>query len=681
MPRPVQTLLLVEALLSDRELYRRYLLFDPTYTYQVLEADSVITALELCRTQKIDAILVNYLLPDANGLQFLESLQAQNNGTSPPVVMVSGESDAAIAVQAIKLGAEDYLVKNRLTPELLQFTLKSAIENARLRLQLKQAEVALHEANQQIAKIWESMTDAYTMLDRQWRIVYTNQASNQVFRQLTDLEPEEFLGKTHWEVLPQTVGTIVEREYRRAMAQQVAVHFEMLYEPSRSWFEVHAYPSPAGLGIYFRDISDRKLAQETVEQQLTEIENIYKTAPVGLCFVDIDLRFMRINEQLAEINGLPVSEHIGRSLREILPEMADQLEPLYQQVIASGKPILNLEVQGILRAQPGVERHWSISYYPHKDSHQRVVGVNVMVQEITNRKRSEEARERAEVALRQSERRFSAVFDQTFELMALISLDGVVLDVNQAALNSVSAQRQDLVGKRFWQTPWCTYSLDITNQLKEAIAQAAKGQVIRYEIPFYNSEGKICDADFSLKPVFDENDRATMLIAEGREITERIRDEQRLQESEERLQLGIQVAGVALARFDYAANAVTLSPEAAALYGISQDELIVSRDRLHATFHPDDRAMMAQIIEQVIDPKGSGWFARDHRVVWQNGEVRWLSVRKKVFFNRSNNCPRPEYAILAAVDITDRKHYEATIQEQLAQIEAIYASARLGYAF
>ena len=104
----------------------------------------------------------------------------------------------------------------------------------------------------------------------------------------------------------------------------------------------------------------------------------------------------KINEQLAEINGLPVSEHIGRTLREVLPEMVGQLEPLYRQVIESGEPILDLEVSGTLRAQPEVERHWLLSYYPQKDADDRVFGINVMVQEISEAQRSEVVRKQAE---------------------------------------------------------------------------------------------------------------------------------------------------------------------------------------------------------------------------------------------------------------------------------------------
>ncbi len=424
MTRSVHTLLLIEDFAPDREHYRRALLSDTNAAYSVLEADSVKLGLELCRTHTIDAIVLDYLLPDADGLQFLELLKVQSHGNVPPVVMVTGVGNEAIAVQAMKLGVEDYLVKGRLTPEMLQVTIRREIESTKLQRQLQ-------DANQQITTIWESMTDAYVTLDGEWRIIYANPAAAQLIRQTTALEPDAFLGKTHWEVFPWSVGQILEREYRRAVIEQVAVHFEFLHEPSGGWFEVHAYPSSAGLGIYFRDISDRKQAETTLQQQLSEIESIYKTAPVGLCFVDTDLRFIRINEQLAEINGLPVSEHLGRTLREIVPEMADQLEPLYRQVIESGEPILNLEVAGTNRAQPGVLRHWCICYYPQKDRHQHVMGVNVMVQEITERKQFEAEREQMREALRQSEEQLGFVTDTIPHIVWVTDAYGVTSYVNQ----------------------------------------------------------------------------------------------------------------------------------------------------------------------------------------------------------------------------------------------------------
>jgi PAS domain S-box-containing protein len=129
--------------------------------------------------------------------------------------------------------------------------------------------------------------------------------------------------------------------------------------------------------------------EERAQQQLAEIEAIYATAPIGLCFLDTNLRYLRINEHLAEINGLAVSEHIGRTLREVLPDLSDYLEPIYQQVIQSGLPILNYEIHGTTSAQPGIERDWLVSYYPLKGTDAQVLGVNVMVQEITEKKKLE----------------------------------------------------------------------------------------------------------------------------------------------------------------------------------------------------------------------------------------------------------------------------------------------------
>ncbi|PSB54212.1 hypothetical protein C7B77_18865 [Chamaesiphon polymorphus CCALA 037] len=164
--------------------------------------------------------------------------------------------------------------------------------------------------------------------------------------------------------------------------------------------------------------------------------------------------------------------------------------------------------------------------------------------------------------------------------------------------------------------------------------------------------------------------RPSYAILAAIDITERKHTERELAESEERLRTGIEVAGVGLARFDYATNLVSLSPEAAALYGFAPDELVVTRQQLHDTFHPDDRAELEASIAQIVDPDGNGWFARDHRVVWPNGEVRYLSVRKQVFFHRVGEIGCPSHAILATIDITDRKQIFATLEARNQELDS-----------
>jgi signal transduction histidine kinase len=159
MKLPTFTLLIVEDVMESRELYRNCLLTDRCCNYNLLEAASVAEGLELCQTRfskveaiaganvtlppTIDAILLDYLLPDGDGLKFLETLAEQNNGNNPPVVMMTGYGDESIAVRAMKLGAQDYLPKHKFSPELLVSTMRGAIKNARLRRQLQQSEERL----------------------------------------------------------------------------------------------------------------------------------------------------------------------------------------------------------------------------------------------------------------------------------------------------------------------------------------------------------------------------------------------------------------------------------------------------------------------------------------------------------------------------------------------------------
>ena len=118
--------------------------------------------------------------------------------------------------------------------------------------------------------------------------------------------------------------------------------------------------------------------------QLEELEEIYRAAPVGLCLVDPDLRFLRINERMASINGHAVEDHIGRSVEELLPEFAEQILPRYRKVLLTGEAIDNVEM-----TDARGERVWRVSDRPVKTAAGDVSGIITVVQEITDLKRTE----------------------------------------------------------------------------------------------------------------------------------------------------------------------------------------------------------------------------------------------------------------------------------------------------
>ncbi|GAB4228400.1 MAG: hypothetical protein Kow00121_57310 [Elainellaceae cyanobacterium] len=132
--------------------------------------------------------------------------------------------------------------------------------------------------------------------------------------------------------------------------------------------------------------------QAQLQQQLAEIEAIYQSAPIGLNFIDTNLRFVRINQRLAEMNGLPIEAHLGRTVREVLPALADAAESLLHQILETGDPLLNVEIVGETPAQPGVQRTWIESFFPLKDG-DHIIGISTVCEEITERKQAEIERE------------------------------------------------------------------------------------------------------------------------------------------------------------------------------------------------------------------------------------------------------------------------------------------------
>jgi PAS domain S-box-containing protein len=133
-------------------------------------------------------------------------------------------------------------------------------------------------------------------------------------------------------------------------------------------------------------------AEQEVRREYAQLATIFQMAPIGLAFVDTQLRYVSINDHLAQINGQPADAHLGRTVREAIPHLADTVEPIYRRVLATGQPVLDIEVQGATAAPPGSERSWLISRYPVKDSHGSILGVIAVVQDITERKRTEEVR-------------------------------------------------------------------------------------------------------------------------------------------------------------------------------------------------------------------------------------------------------------------------------------------------
>jgi PAS domain S-box-containing protein len=142
------------------------------------------------------------------------------------------------------------------------------------------------------------------------------------------------------------------------------------------------------------DISERRRVEQERDTSLAQLTTLFRTAPVGLGFVDTQLRFVRVNDVLARINGVPPEGHLGLRPTEVLGRAGRLAEELLRQVLETGEPRVKHETNSEELGAPGPLRHFSGSFYPVRTADGRVLGVGALVEDITEHKLAEEERGR-----------------------------------------------------------------------------------------------------------------------------------------------------------------------------------------------------------------------------------------------------------------------------------------------
>jgi PAS domain S-box-containing protein len=229
-------------------------------------------------------------------------------------------------------------------------------------------------------------------------------------------------------------------------------------------------------------------------------------APVGLAFVDADLRFVRINAALAAINGRPREEHLGRTLPEVLPELADTLVPIYREVLATGRPIIERELTA-QHPETGAIRHILASWFP-VNAGGAIAGVGVVVVDITGRKNAEAQLE--------------GVLKQLPVGVILAEADGRVLLTNrrlgEIGLPTVAA------GVSIQEARFPAYHPDGREYRAEdwPLSRALRGEVVRgQEIEFTRQDGRQRVIETSSAPIRDAAGRIVAGVVVAQDITER----------------------------------------------------------------------------------------------------------------------------------------------------------------
>jgi PAS domain S-box-containing protein len=254
-----------------------------------------------------------------------------------------------------------------------------------------------------------------------------------------------------------------------------------------------------------------------------ELEAIYNSAPIGLCVFDTELRYLRINERLAEVNGLPASEHIGRTVREIMPDLADQVEAIAKKVLETGLPVMNVEFIGTSPARPDVRRTLYSNWVPIRDTSGKIVRINVVTEEVTERKQADEE-------LLHSHALIDSVLNNTHMLVAYMDPQFNFRMVNEPYARADGKNVAFFPGKNHF----ALYPSAENEAIFQKVVETGD-PVFFYAKPFHyaHSPGRGTSYwDWSLIPTRDADGHVTGVVLTLADVTARIKTEEALRESE-----------------------------------------------------------------------------------------------------------------------------------------------------
>ncbi len=275
----------------------------------------------------------------------------------------------------------------------------------------KKTQKSLAQNQEQLTEILDTNPDAVFFLDGEWRVTFLNSRAIQTLG-----HGREILGRVFWDIYPELIGSAVWNQYSMAMTDRIPVEFDVCHGTDDLRFQVRALPSRGGLTIFLRDVTSERQAidafldnENQMRRRLAELETLYQTAPMCLALFDTHLRFVRINETLAELSGVRIEATLGRMLGEILPSSYELIAPLLNQVIETGEP-MHAQLANTKRGEGETWRHYLTNAYPLKDEAGTIAGVSLVLLDTT-------AERQAEQALRESEQRFRQLAEALPEIV------------------------------------------------------------------------------------------------------------------------------------------------------------------------------------------------------------------------------------------------------------------------
>ncbi|HEY9810580.1 MAG TPA: PAS domain S-box protein [Halomicronema sp.] len=311
----------------------------------------------------------------------------------------------------------------------------------------RKARTSAEIAEQQIAKILDRITDGFFAVDNEWKFTYVNPQVVPILQKYGYMgSRENLVGKTMWEAFPASINNIFESHYRASKDQQIATNFEAFYEPLNLWLEIHAYPDEQGLSIYFQDITERKIAEDTRRESEERFHNMADNSPVFLWVSDSQGLCTFVNKSWLNFTGRRLEQELGtRWEKSLHPDDWQLCFDTYSQAIKN-RSSFSLEYR-LLRADG--EYRWIFeTAIPRFTNEGNFLGHIGSASDITERKMAEEElknRTRTSAAIAQLGQRALAGIKLSTLMQETVTLLSGLLNLKSCQILELNSEDGELI--------------------------------------------------------------------------------------------------------------------------------------------------------------------------------------------------------------------------------------------
>lgn len=467
----------------------------------------------------------------------------------------------------------------------------------------------------------------------------------------TEVTLDYFFELIHPEDKPDLLQKLSNWEFDVEAIRMIRPNGEIRYIKSEAQKILNDAAAPFNIIGVMTDVTDKYLSQMALWESEKRYRFLVENLKEVVFQANLNGDWTFLNKSWTEITGFTLGDSLGINfLKFVHPDDREHSLKNFEGLVDRKKDYCRHEVRymHIDGSYRWIEVFAKLTF----DEAGQPTGTIGTLYDISDRKKMD-------LELSNSEKRFKAIFNSSFQFMGLLNVEGILLEVNHTALEAAGVLPEEVIGKPFWETYWWGICPKVRLKLRESIRLAAQGQKIHYEVDVWAKDQTLISIDFSITPIFDESGKVISMIPEGHDITEIKRTRAALLESEQRFRdIAENVDEIFWVRAHDEPKFLYINATYERITGKTRQSLYENPGEFLEFIMEEDRALISSFFMRTLEENTDLEF----RVRTKEGQIRWFVGHIFIIRDEQGTIRR---RIGIANDITAQKEKELLLTETL----------------